>query len=194
MKPLSKLIIVPLIMFLLLGSSQMLFATMCDVNNDGVIDTLDINLILSALSKPATGANDPRDPDHDGKITVLDARKCQLLCTYTNCAVVASPADIAIGKTVSNNTPPVGSNVTFTVTVTNNGPANATGISVTDVLASGYTLVSSTPGQGSYNAVTGVWNVGNLNNGQSTSLKITAGVKASGLYGNTATLTASTPT
>ena len=195
MKSFSKFLIVPLIIFLmLLGSSQLLFATVCDVNNDGVINTLDINLIMSALNKTATGASDPRDPDHDKKITVLDARKCQLLCTYTNCAVVASKADIAIGKTVSNTAPPVGSNVTFTVTVTNNGPTNATGILVTDILASGYTLVSTVLGQGSYNAATGVWNVGNLNNGQSTTLTITAGVKTSGLYGNTATLTASSPT
>ncbi len=45
-----------------------------DVNNDGFLNQADLNLVLAARNIPASGPNDPRDLDHDGKITVLDAR------------------------------------------------------------------------------------------------------------------------
>ena len=61
-------------------------AAVCDVNNDGFINRTDINLILSAIGL-SVGPNDPRDADGDLKITVLDARKCVLACTKTNCAL-----------------------------------------------------------------------------------------------------------
>ena len=100
-------------------------------------------------------------------------------------------ADLAVTKTVDNATPVVGSNVTFTVTVTNNGPQDATNVGVTDMLPSGYTLVSSSTSQGSYNSGTGVWAVGSLANGNSASLMITAMVNAGGATLNTATVTTS---
>jgi hypothetical protein len=45
-----------------------------DINNDGVLNATDLKLVLAARNKPASGPNDPRDLDHDGKITVLDVR------------------------------------------------------------------------------------------------------------------------
>jgi hypothetical protein len=57
-----------------------------DLNNDGVVDLDDLNLLLAARNTPASGPNDPRDLDHDGRITALDARKLMLLCTKPRCA------------------------------------------------------------------------------------------------------------
>lgn len=96
-------------------------------------------------------------------------------------------ADLAITKTVSNAAPNVGSNVTFTLTVTNNGPSPATGVSVADLLPAGYVYVSDTSG-GAYNAATGAWTIGTLAGGASTSLDVTATVQPSGSYANTATV------
>ena len=59
----------------------------------------------------------------------------------------------------------VGSNVDFTVTATNAGPSNASGVQVTDLLPPGLTFVSATPSIGTYNSVTGVWNIGGLAGG-----------------------------
>jgi uncharacterized repeat protein (TIGR01451 family) len=105
-------------------------------------------------------------------------------------------ADVAIAKTVDNATPLAGTNVTFTVTATNLGPSAVSALTVTDLLPSGYTFVSATPSQGSYVSGTGVWTVGALAAGgnASATLQITATVKASGVYTNTASRTASTPT
>ncbi len=94
-------------------------------------------------------------------------------------------ADITITKSVNNGTPNVGSNVTFTLFLTNNGPSAATGVSVFDQIPSGYTFVSDN-GLGAYNGGTGVWTIGNLPNGGSATLTITAKVNASGNYTNSA--------
>jgi uncharacterized repeat protein (TIGR01451 family) len=114
--------------------------------------------------------------------------------------VVATPpatgpdqADIAVTKTGSSSTPPVGSDVTFTVTTTNLGPAIATGVQVTDQLPAGYTFVLASASRGAYNAGTGVWAVGTLAANTSATLQITATVLGAGPYTNTATRTASSP-
>lgn len=56
-----------------------------DINGDGSVDINDVQAIMSALNQKA-GAQDPRDLDGDGWITVLDARRVTLLCTRPNCA------------------------------------------------------------------------------------------------------------
>ena len=60
-------------------------ARVCDVNRDGSVNILDINLITAARNQRTT-SGDPRDSDGDGVITVLDARKCVLSCDKPNCA------------------------------------------------------------------------------------------------------------
>jgi len=57
-----------------------------DLNGDAVVDKKDLNLMLAAKNTKAVSATDPRDLDHDGKITALDARKLTLLCTHPACA------------------------------------------------------------------------------------------------------------
>ena len=116
--------------------------------------------------------------------------------TNDSATVVVTPvttADVAITKTVDNATPTVGQNVTFRVYATNNGPGNALGVQVTDLLPSGYTYVSHYDYQGSYTRSTGLWNIGTINNGSNAQLRIEATVLATGSYNNTATKTASSP-
>ncbi|WP_293565334.1 T9SS type A sorting domain-containing protein [Phaeodactylibacter sp.] len=92
-------------------------------------------------------------------------------------------------KVVDNSTPNVGEEVTFTVTVENQGPSDATGVAVRDNLPSGYTFVSS---NGAYNDATGIWTIGDLANGASVSLEITASVNATGDYFNVAEVSEAT--
>jgi len=99
-------------------------------------------------------------------------------------------ADVAVTKTVNNSTPPVGSNVVFTVTATNNGPYDATNASVADLLPAGYTFVSAVPSVGTYDSNTGIWNIGNLNDAASATLVMTATVNTAGNYVNTAAISA----
>lgn len=59
----------------------------CDIDKDGDIDKNDINAIFAARGQKATGADDPRDLDGDGLITINDSRGCVLKCTLANCAI-----------------------------------------------------------------------------------------------------------
>lgn len=57
-----------------------------DLDGDGDIDRLDIDLILAARNQPTSGPDDPRDIDNNGTIDALDARKLTLSCTRPRCA------------------------------------------------------------------------------------------------------------
>ena len=111
--------------------------------------------------------------------------------TASDLTNIVSQADIALTKTVSNATPNQNTNVTFTVTATNNGPSNATGVQVTDLLPAGLTFVSAAPSVGTtYVSGTGLWTIGALANGASATLAITATVNTTAPTTNTATKTA----
>jgi len=98
--------------------------------------------------------------------------------------------DISVVKTVDNLNPSVGSQITFTITVTNDGPSDATGLVVEDILASGYDFVSATPSAGTYDEVIGSWDISSLLNGASETLDIVATVLTNGDFSNTAELIA----
>lgn len=88
--------------------------------------------------------------------------------------VIAPPTvDLSVEKTVNNATPYVGEEVTFTITVTNNGPDDATEVTVTDKLPDGLVYVSD-DSNGNYNPDTGVWNIENLANQSKATLNIVA--------------------
>ncbi|WP_395682014.1 hypothetical protein, partial [Dokdonella sp.] len=106
-------------------------------------------------------------------------------------------ADLAVTKTADNASPNVGDDVTFSVTIHNNGPSDATNVALADALPAGLSLVSATPSQGSYSGTTGIWNVGTLTAGGSSStatLTIVANVTAAGGMTNTAAVSASDQT
>jgi len=103
-------------------------------------------------------------------------------------SITPQEADLALTKFVSNPRPNVGDTVTFSVTLTNNGFSNATGVEVTDQLPAGLTFVSATPSQGTYTSSTGLWTVGALANTASATLTITALVASPNAQTNTATI------
>jgi uncharacterized repeat protein (TIGR01451 family) len=101
-------------------------------------------------------------------------------------------ADVQVQETVDDDTPSNGQNVTFTVTARNAGPANATGVAITDNLPAGLTFVSATPSQGSYASATGVWTVGAINNGATATLQVVMTVTSTLPTTRVATKTAQT--
>ncbi|MFG6443457.1 carboxypeptidase regulatory-like domain-containing protein [Roseateles sp. LKC17W] len=58
---------------------------MCDVDGNGAINTLDIQLVMQSIGK-TVAAGDPRDPDGDKLIKINDSRACTARCTKPNCA------------------------------------------------------------------------------------------------------------
>lgn len=110
--------------------------------------------------------------------------------TATNVTATASDpvayTDLALVKTVDETHPAEGAAVTYTIVVTNKGPALATGLEVTEPLTNGLIYVSDAPSQGTYDDVSGVWNIGSLAVGATANLTITADV-ATGTAGTSIT-------
>ncbi len=112
--------------------------------------------------------------------------------TATECTSITVSADLAITKNDDADPPPAGSNLTYTISVHNNGPSNATGVVVTDPLPAATTYVSDTCG-GS-NVPPWTWNIGNLANGATVSCDVVVSINPSppASISNTATVTATT--
>ncbi|MGN8176446.1 DUF7507 domain-containing protein [Flavobacterium sp. 22076] len=87
-------------------------------------------------------------------------------------------SDIALTKTAGSLSPFVGSQIDFTITVTNNGPDNAAGVSTKDVLPSGYTFVSADNG-GTLTGNTITWPALSITAGTSVALQYTVKINAS---------------
>ena len=110
--------------------------------------------------------------------------------------VTVSPAaDVAIIKSVSPTTPVAGDAATFTLTVFNNGPSDATGIEVDDPLPANLTNPVVTPATGACSIVLGTveCSIASLASGQNTTIEIAGTVQPSAAgttLANTATVSA----
>ncbi|WP_344156723.1 hypothetical protein [Kribbella yunnanensis] len=98
---------------------------------------LSIRVKLSAgydgatLTNTAAATSTTPDPDKDNN-------------TGTSVSPVAAQADLAITKTMSPANPVAGQQVTYTLTVRNNGPSDARKLIITDELPRGLTNISAT--------------------------------------------------
>jgi uncharacterized repeat protein (TIGR01451 family) len=121
---------------------------------DGTVPDLDLEEIKNTST---VTSSDVFDPD--------------LTDNTDDASVDPQDANLKMEKSVDDATPDNGQLVTFTLTVTNNGHDDATGVSVDDLLPAGL-VYQSDDGNGAY--VGGVWTIGNLANGASATLHIVA--------------------
>jgi len=84
--------------------------------------------------------------------------------------------DIEVGKTASTLSPEFGESFTYTITVTNNGPADASNLEITENLPAGLTYISHTTSAGAWSNGTGLWLLSSLPAGDSETLVITVQV------------------
>jgi len=101
---------------------------------------------MTITNTASVTANQP-DPEPDNN---ADSANIDVLCPR---------ADLEVVKTVSDPTPNVGDVITYTITVTNNGPDDATGVQLTDTLPTGVTFGGYTATQGTYTSTTGLWEI-----------------------------------
>jgi uncharacterized repeat protein (TIGR01451 family) len=102
-------------------------------------------------------------------------------------------ADLSISKTVTSTGPyNHGDNVTWVVTLHNNGPGNATNITVTEDLAGLFGLHSllAVPSAGEFNTATNLWKIMDLRNDTSANLTLTTNFSISGIKRNNVSITA----
>ena len=87
-------------------------------------------------------------------------------------------SDLELIKLVNDPNPNIGDFVVFTIEVTNNGPSDATGVAVEDLLPNGYGAVQAISNGGSNAGGTITWTGLNIANGATTSLTFEAEVLA----------------
>jgi len=126
------------------------------------------------FSQEMTGTYNISAKNADGCISPIS--------TFTLVAPDCNNIDLVVVETVNATQVIIGQTVVFTIVATNNGPDNATGTSVLVKLPSGFTFNSTTTSVGTYDATSGVWIIGNLNNGETETLTIAAIVNSSGSY------------
>jgi len=104
--------------------------------------------------------------------TPLDPNPANNQATVTISAPRSS--DLALGMSVSSPTVLVGGNVTYTLTVTNNGDDPAFSLNVNESFPAFPALnpTSFNASQGVYNSATGVWNLASLGNGATATLTL----------------------
>mgnify|MGYP003634062138 CR=1 FL=1 len=151
---------------------------------DTTIATLDIEALVDAGTLGSVITN-------SSSISNLNETDLNLAnnSSETGITVVPESADIGITKIASNANPIEGEFMSFTVSVTNNGPKAATNLKILDQLPTGITYQDSLPSVGIYNPSTGIWDIGNLANGASASLILNVRVDGS-TQGNTINNTA----
>ena len=93
-------------------------------------------------------------------------------CVFTNRDLIV---DLAINKTVSDPNPDVGETITFTLTIVNNGPDNATNVTIHDTVNSGFNFVtnSMTGGDSQNQSAPGlVWTLDSIPTGASNAITL----------------------
>ena len=138
------------------------------------------------------------DFNGDGKpdIAIADSVRNMVTLLLNGTAASTAPppssADLSIAAAASPNPIAVSSILTYTFTVTNNGPSNATGVALTDTLPSGTSFQSASPSQGTCANSSGTvtCSIGSLANGATATitLAVTTPVTATSSLSDTASV------
>ena len=90
--------------------------------------------VVGTITNTASVSTTDTDPDPTNNTATLDTM------------VVAPGADLALGKFAEPDPAATSAPLTYTLEVTNRGPDDATGVTVTDTLPAGVSFVSASPG------------------------------------------------
>jgi uncharacterized repeat protein (TIGR01451 family) len=171
----------------------------CTAGGSGSIDDVFDLLVGGTLTYTVTGTVDPAatgfliNTATVGGITDPDPADN----SATDAEPLQAQADLGVTKTDSAD--PVAPNdpLSYTVTLTNAGPSDATGVTVTDALPAGVTFVSSSPGPPTCNlaGATLTCNLGALAaaNTATVTINVTVNASAGGILVNTAVVSGGEP-
>jgi uncharacterized repeat protein (TIGR01451 family) len=152
------------------------------------------------LASPTWEAQGPRQPGEEFTFTEPTTLKWIAVDIKGNVSAVQTQsfgqgcADLVLTKTGPAGRQPTGRDMTYTLSVTNNGPDPATDVVVTDTLPGTATYVSATPSQGSCVHASGVvtCTLGTIANGGTATIDVVVRPTQAGLITNAASVTAST--
>lgn len=147
-----------------------------------VVVTPDVAAKNTTITNTATVEAKQSDPDTGNN-------------TVTQDSAVTVSADLSVTKTDTVDSVAAGVGLTYTLTVTNNGPSQATAVVLTDTLPTNVTFTTALASQGSCSEASGVvtCNLGSIHNGKSATATIVVvpntAAGTAGSVTNTATVT-----
>ncbi len=162
-------------------------AIVCDLGQlaEGDVVRVSIEVEVDAaavgtLTNSASVSGDVPDPNPDDN-TVSTATAIQRLADVVVSEVAVTPDPATVGGTLS-----------YTITLTNQGPSTATGVTLTDVPSTEVTVVSVVAGQGSCDGSDAnvSCELGSLAVGESTAVTVVVGLATAGTITNQATVAA----
>ncbi len=138
----------------------------------------DTNTFTLVVSAPATLLN---GADFSDTVSVTsstaDGNGANNSATAAGTVVnTSSGADLAVTNTASPTSLVEGDTITYTLTVTNNGPSAATGVVLTNTLGSNLRFVTAAAGQGTYSqsGSTTTFSLGSIASGSTATVTVTA--------------------
>jgi len=145
---------------LAVGQTSLLQVTATVVSGTDLLNVAQVSATNEDDVDSTPGNNVPSEDDQDDAVVMIIPQEL---------------IDLEVEKSIDPIVAAVGTNVTFTVEVSNAGPNSATGVTVYDQLPSGLSYVSDNAG-GAYNPATGMWNIGTVNVGQVVVMEVVATV------------------
>jgi uncharacterized repeat protein (TIGR01451 family) len=165
------------------NTSTEIDADLLDIPVGGLV-TMTVSMVPTAsedVTQSGTVSGNVVDPNPGNNSTSADA-------------VVLPATPVSVSQTVApTGKVSVGDNVTYTLTVTNNGLLPATNTTLTDTLPAGATFVSSSPVSFAQAGSVLTANLGTLGVGQSQTITVVAQMGISGIATNTATVSSDLP-
>lgn len=173
----------------LLVTDALADSLVCQISGDATIATLAPQASETCLVQTTATPQNIADNEATNQASIIAELPSGVTINRSSTATLSvGDADLVTTKvlTSGNATPNPGATIVYTITVLNNGPANAINTSLTDVLPAGVqaTANNGVVSQGSYDAATGLWSIGALASGESATLTLEGTVLASAVGTN----------
>ncbi len=153
-------------------------------SDGGVFEYRTGMFITSALVEDPSKVNDGTYYVFDKSVSGCYSNPSAIKVAIDNCTIDTTDADVAIVITGDKGAVTIGDQVTYTITVTNNGPEVATNVTFENQIPGGIDIIGDTPGltkAGDYLLAT----IPSLAVGESKTFTYTAIIRRSGLISNT---------
>ena len=149
-----------------------------------VVDAMGAAYVTGATDSPNFPSVNAFQPVRGGGSLIDDA----FVAKITDDAA-PTEADLAVALVDAPDPVTVGNNLTYTLTVTNNGPNDATGVTLTDTLPTGVSFGSVASSQGTCSRIDTVsCNLGSLMNGATATVTLVVTPTTAGPLTNTASV------
>ncbi len=138
-------------------------------------DSATATLLINGTIKGSTGGQTATNTAYVNSSGQADGNAIN---NTASASLTVTSADLEVSKIVNTAAPNIGQTISYTITVTNNGPDAASEITVLDNLPTDINYVSYS-GDGTYTSGTGIWSVNDLAVGMSNTLILNATADAS---------------